>query len=264
MPTKPTNRRSPHVPERVHIVPIGYEEDRVVLPLLEMKAERVILLANNPSQDKAAKFRERVVERLDASDIAHEVRTAAIFSLPETLALFVRILREFRAENLAINISAGSKIQGLAGCLAAMLVRTEGIPVTVYYVEPKRYREDPPRTPLSFGIEQIVEIAAITLPTPPLEIKMAMQVLARKPCSKLDLAVLLAEKGCLDKSKLNEAGKPKDERARVSLQSAIDQRVVQPLVTSGHATAQRKGRHVIVTLTESGKQVSSLLTAGMD
>lgn len=263
MPTKAGKRRLPHVAQRVHIVPMGFEEDRVVLPAIELRAERLILLANDSLRDKAGKFREVVIRRLDEASIAHEIRRAPIFSLEETLDLFVTLMRENRTESLFVNVAAGSKIQALAGCLAAMIVRTEGIPVSVYYVEPKRYKDHPPKTPLSFGLEQIVEIPPLTLPTPPSVVKQAMQLLIDRPFSKLELALALVKRGELDASKVDGKGSPLNERARVSLQSAVDQKAVQPLLSMGFATAQKRGKHVIVAITESGRQAASLLTAGM-
>ena len=42
---------------RIHIAPVGYEIDRVVLPAKKMRADKVFLLVHeNPSDDKATKF----------------------------------------------------------------------------------------------------------------------------------------------------------------------------------------------------------------
>ncbi len=39
---------------RVHIAPVGYEIDRIVIPAKERKADKVWLLVHdNPSEDKA-------------------------------------------------------------------------------------------------------------------------------------------------------------------------------------------------------------------
>ena len=39
---------------RVHIAPVGYEEDRIVIPAVQKKADRVWLLVHsNPSEDRA-------------------------------------------------------------------------------------------------------------------------------------------------------------------------------------------------------------------
>jgi hypothetical protein len=264
MPTIDPKRQIPHVPSRIHVVPTGFEIERVVLPATALKAEKLILLANLPKGDRAAKFRTSVIEELERRGIDYEVVRAPIFDLGKTLDVVVRILRAHSRDNLSINISAGSKIQALAGCLASMILRAEGIEVTVYYAEPKRYRESPPKTPLSFGLRQIIEVAPIALPTPSEEVKLAMQLLTTKPHHKLELALALVSRGALDSSRVGQNGGPIDDKARVSLQAAVDQKVVQPLIRAGYATAQKKGRRSIVSLTEAGRRAASLLTAGMD
>lgn len=263
LPTMDTRQKVPYVPRRLHIVPVGFEEERVVLPATALKAERVILLANPPKEDKAGKFREAVKRGLEKRNIEVEVLRAQIFDLGQTLDVMVRVLRENSRDHLAINISAGSKIQALAGCLSAMILRAEGIEVTVYYAEPRRYRENPPKTPLSFGLKQVIEVAPISLPTPPEEVKLAMQLLTQKNYHKLELALALATRGQLDPSRVGNDGAPVDDKARVSLQTSVDQKVVQPLVRAGYARAQRDGKKVTVSLTESGRMAASLLTAGM-
>ena len=52
----------PDIPNlRVHIAPVGYEIDRIVLPAKRLRADRVILLVHeNPSEDKATKFYEKI------------------------------------------------------------------------------------------------------------------------------------------------------------------------------------------------------------
>ena len=257
------DKKVPYVPRRLHIVPVGFEVERVVLPAGALKAERVILLANPPKEDKAGKFREAVKLGLEERGIEVDVLRARIFDLGQTLDLMVRILRENSRDRLSINISAGSKIQALAGCLSAMILRAEGIEVTVYYAEPKRYRENPPRTPLSFGLKQVIEVPPITLPTPPEEVKLAMQLLTKRNYHKLELALALATRGHLNPSRVGNDGAPVDDKARVSLQIAVDQKIVQPLLRAGYARAQRDGKKVTVSPTESGRMATSLLTAGM-
>ena len=263
MPTEHPRAQPPYVPRRLHIVPTGYEVERVVLPAEALRAEQVILLANLPNEDRASKFRDGVVNELGRRGIAHEVVRAPIFDLGETLDVIVRLLRAHRRDHLSINISAGSKIQALAGCLAAMILRAEGIEVTVYYAEPRRYRENPPKTPLSFGLRQIIEVAPIALPTPPGEVKVAIQLLTDRTYHKLELALALVRRGELDASRVGNDGNPVDDRARVSLQAAVDLKVVQPLVRAGYATVQKQVRRSIVSLTEAGKRAASLLTAGI-
>ena len=174
----------------------------------------------------------------------------------------MRLFRRFKQEQLFINISAGSKIQAVAGLLAAMVVRAEGILVVVYYCEPEKYKDDPPTTPLSSGLRQLFDVPVLAFPAPPPVQKEAIAVLQNGPRSKRDLAMSLARTGFLDKSRLNKDGEPTDERARVSLQSSVDQRVIQPLLSQGYVKTERVGKRVKVSLTQVGLDAATLLVAG--
>lgn len=263
MPTIFRGEVSIHVPQRVHIVPMGFEHDRVVLPALRLKAERVVLLANLRPKDKAGDFRASVAQRLEEEGIPHELERAPIFDLAGTVDAIVRIFRRFKDEQLFINISAGSKIQAIAGLLAAMIVRVDGINVIVYYCEPQKYKDDEPTEPLSYGLRQLFDVPVLAFPTPPPSQKEAMVLLTEGSLSKRDLAVALARKGLLDNTKLNKDLVPKDERARVSLQSSVEQKVIQPLLLHGYVRTERVGKRIKVSLTEAGADAATLLTAGM-
>ena len=55
---------------RVHIAPVGYEIDRIVLPAKKMRADKVILLIHeNPGEDKATKFYAKISEQLKKLNI---------------------------------------------------------------------------------------------------------------------------------------------------------------------------------------------------
>ena len=46
---------------RVHIAPVGFEVDRIVIPANQMKAHKVWLLAHDiPSEDKGKPYLERI------------------------------------------------------------------------------------------------------------------------------------------------------------------------------------------------------------
>jgi len=50
---------------RVHIAPVGYEIDRIVLPAKEMKADKVwLLIHDKPNEDKALSFIDRIEKKL--------------------------------------------------------------------------------------------------------------------------------------------------------------------------------------------------------
>ena len=50
---------------RVHIAPLGFEIDRVVIPAIQMKADKVYLLRHdNYSEDMTGPYREKIIKKL--------------------------------------------------------------------------------------------------------------------------------------------------------------------------------------------------------
>jgi len=50
---------------RVHIAPVGFEVDRIVIPAKKMKADKVwLLIHDNASEDKAGPFLEKIKKQL--------------------------------------------------------------------------------------------------------------------------------------------------------------------------------------------------------
>ena len=59
--------------KRIHIAPVGFEVDRIVIPAIENKADKVYLLVhNNKTEDKAGPYIERVIRELRANKIDSE------------------------------------------------------------------------------------------------------------------------------------------------------------------------------------------------
>lgn len=259
MKTDITIRNIPKVPVRVHIAPVGYEEDRIVEAALKMRAEKVVLISNVASQDKAKNFFEAVRRRLKKESIEIVVRRTSFFNLEDSMRLFSDLIREFKEEQIFINISSGSKIQALAGFISAMSAKAHGITVTTYYVEPDYYTEDPPKDSLSHGFKNAFELPVFPLTTPSEEVQFAMNLLKLKPYSKLELAIELAKQGHFDKNLISfDKKKPIDDNARIRLQNQVEYKVIQPMLQSEYATTVRRGRSIIVKLTDFGEEATHL------
>ena len=53
---------------RVHIAPVGFEVDRIVLPAIEMKADKIwLLIHDNPSDDRATSFENEIKKQFKKS-----------------------------------------------------------------------------------------------------------------------------------------------------------------------------------------------------
>ena len=106
---------------RVHIAPVGYEEDRIVIPAVQKKADRVWLLVHsNPSEDRALQFTERITKKLENAKIQ-------VVSEPHDRTNFFQIIKCVKSiidrekkNTLYVNLASGSKIQSIAlmmGCM---------------------------------------------------------------------------------------------------------------------------------------------------
>ena len=61
------------IAERIHIAPVGFEVDRIVIPAVEMKADKVYLLVHdNKTEDKATLWINDVKKELKNAKIESE------------------------------------------------------------------------------------------------------------------------------------------------------------------------------------------------
>ena len=59
---------------RVHIAPVGFEVDRVVIPAKNMRADKVWLLVHdNPSEDKGKPYTEKIQSEFKKMNIKVEL-----------------------------------------------------------------------------------------------------------------------------------------------------------------------------------------------
>ena len=69
---------------RVHIAPVGFEIDRVVVPAAKMKADLVYLIADeNVATDKSTKFQSEIIKKLKRKKLKKQNLTIHCFILRE-------------------------------------------------------------------------------------------------------------------------------------------------------------------------------------
>lgn len=243
----------PFVPKKVHVAAVGFEVDRVAEPIVQMRGDLAILVANIETGDLASRFRQGVEKRLRDAGIPTEVERAPIFDLNETCETFLRVFRAHSEDRVYFNASSGSKVQVLSGYIATMIASAEGLDVEAYYAEPLRYAPTKGE-PLSRGFRRAFSLPRLTLRVPDSQLRAALEELENGPLSKFRLASRLARRGVLENARLDSSGRPGDSAARASLHGKVETRVVRPLVEWGFVTTPRVGRDVRVTLTDEGRQ----------
>ncbi|MBC7127983.1 MAG: hypothetical protein H5T32_07230 [Candidatus Methanosuratus sp.] len=240
-------------PERVHIAPVGFEIDRVVLPFLRMKGERIHLIVRQDSNEMGINCQERIVEDLEKAQKPYQIHRAEL-DLLKLIHICRKIIEgELNSGNhVFVNISSGGSIQGVA-CHFATLTFKKG--VSAYYAYPERYIEvvDPNRAQNSAGLSkiEIVPHYSIDLPTPE---ELRFLVLVGQSSDARKSALL---KKCLEKGLFSVEGKSKPY-GHVILES----RYIRPLEEKELLVVEGRGRNSRVLLTEKGK--NTLLLNGFE
>lgn len=133
--------------ELVHIIPIGYEIDRVVTPFQEIKAHRVHLISmddlskyDNPNEHALTSrqhgFDERnraVLESKGIEVVLHRIDMFDIIEVMKTISSLI-VSEKKKGNRVYVNMSACGKIACVGATLAAMIHN-----VRLYYVRASRY-----------------------------------------------------------------------------------------------------------------------------
>jgi hypothetical protein len=125
---------------RVHIAPVGFEVDRIVLPAIRKKADRVWIITDKPSHQEStgSPYAESIVKKLRASNIECRQASADRIDLFDILRALRTIIFHEKGNHILVNVSVGSKIQAIASMMACMMFK-EVATIKPYYVVPEKY-----------------------------------------------------------------------------------------------------------------------------
>jgi hypothetical protein len=229
-----------NVAERVHLMPVGYENDRIVLPAERLRADRVVLLEYEDETDHPS-YARRVRERLDDAGVDHETVYCDIFDLYDCIGTVAELATRFADHEVSVNLATGSKVTAIGGMIACMATGA-----TPYYVRAERYAAETDGD-VAEGVREITE-----LPTYPMESP------ERQHVSVMDY---LASEGEARKRDLIDFGREarlpfiadREAANRKSEYRLLDSHVLDPLEANGYVALEAVGRSTRVSLTESGR-----------
>ena len=125
---------------RVHVAPVGFEIDRIVLPAIKMRADRVWLIVHNePHADKGSRFVKLIQAKLKDARIDCLQAQADRIDLFDILRALRTIFFREKGNSILVNVSVGSKIQAIASMMACMMFKDIAMIIKPYYVVPERY-----------------------------------------------------------------------------------------------------------------------------
>ncbi|MBS7615467.1 hypothetical protein KEJ18_07060 [Candidatus Bathyarchaeota archaeon] len=229
--------------------------DRIVLPLIRLKADKIWLITEkNPEVDSAKPYLDKVKDELDKHKIQYVVEKCGIRDMFDILKTYRRIIEEEHKHQIFINVSTGTKIEAIAGMMACMMFKKDQRHISPYYVEPEDYNVKPTQgQPLSVGCKEI-------FPLPDYKIE--------KPDERLiHTLVIISEKGKISKKELiqdciNEnliSVKSDARNPEVAKYSALNKNLINPLLSWRFIEVMGVGRRSRIKITEEGQNVLKFL-----
>lgn len=228
------------VPERVHVMPVGYEFDRVVEAAKRLQADRVVLLAYADDTDHPSYVAE-IAAALEDAGIDWEKTTCDIFDFYDSIGTIAEAVTRYADHAVSVNLASGSKVTAIGGMIACMA--TDATP---YYVRAERYA-DQSEGSVAEGVRAIHR-----LPTYPMDIPSAETI-----------AVLqhVVEAGPVTKKELIELGEREglpfvadyDSEELKGKYRRLDAHVLDSLSDRGCVTVEAVGRRKQIDATETGE-----------
>ena len=258
---------------RVHIAPLGFEIDRIVMPAKKLKADEVWLLVHsNRSEDKAESFEAEIKEHLEKSGIRVTSEYADRKNLFGMLKAVKKIITAGaqRGDDMYVNVSSGSKIQSIA-CMMACMMWKDMANLTPYYAEPQEYfassgqqqqqqnngaKKHMMPEQISSGLKEITVLPTYKIQIPRQELTQALAIVSNaenERIKKSEMAEKAEDAGIITVNSREE----NRESARFA---SLAKNIVEPLTDEwGFLQTEKVGRTRWVSLTPEGKNAAEFL-----
>jgi len=237
---------------RVHVAPVGYEIDRVVISAKQEKADKVWLLVHdNPSADKALPYVEKIKSELKKLKIKTEIARADRLNLFQILRAVREIVEEEKDNDIYVNVASGSKIQAIACMMACMIFNDRGN-VYPFYAEAEKWSGFEGKQQ-SYGVKDVHALPTYKIQTPRKNLVSALKIIkdAGGKIGKKQLAILAEE------NKLIEINAENAKQARFA---SLDANIIRPLETKWKFIEVEKiGNTRYVKITKEGLNATEFL-----
>ncbi|GEM_PF-453833 len=236
------------VTDRVHVLALGWEVARVVEPLYELKADKVVcILPENTAF--LTDFEHEMLADLEAMDrLEVEFREADPFDLDSTLQAFTQAVKDHEGDDVFINVSTGTNVAAIAGMMAAQTSEATPFYVEPFETEGERATEEvtTPEKPLFETAGSISELPVFELQGPsPEQLQILGFLYGKDGVTKKEL-IRYAEDEALPFIADTEA---KTDEGRYRL---LESHIITPLTENGYVSVKKAGRKKEVHLEERG------------
>ena len=226
------------VPDRIQVMPVGHEVNRVTEAAEKFKPDRVILITHNNNDATADRCLSEIIEEFEKHEVDYVVRDCDIFDLYSSLGEIAGAIYEHQNDDVYVNTATGSKITAIAGMIASMVTDS-----TAYYVKAD-YESSPP------GAVSFEELPRYPIDHPEISQIATMEYIRRmedytdESPTKGEL-IQFAEANDLGFMDRNVSGKGKYR--------LLDTNIIEPLKDEEYIKTVKDGRNTLIRLTEDGR-----------
>jgi hypothetical protein len=233
---------------RTQIVPLGYEYNRVLKPIYEFKADKVVLLRQPEEKDFEAEFQRDLVQELEDNErIELEICYCDLFDINNAIEAFVNAIASCESDEILVNVSTGSKITAIAGMIACQSTAAKP-----FYVSAQFRNEDgeleAPETPQVESIGEISELPVFNIQGPNPDQLVILQYLRQNDGATKKELIEHAREQELD---FIANSKSKSEEGLYQL---LGTNVISPLSEKKYVRVVKEGRKKRVYLEEHGQE----------
>ena len=240
---------------RVHIAPVGFEIDRVVIPAIKMKADKVYLLRHNDySEDKSGPYLDKIVKKLEKVNIKTKTIGVNRYRLFGIIKVVKEIIQNECDNDVYLNVASGSKIHAV-GCMMACMIFDDRSNIHPYYAQAKEYPQYKGNEQQTIGVEEIHKLPTYQIRTPSPKLLSALALVkAKGRVTKKEFA-----KEATDMNLISVGAK--DENYDQARFASLDKNIIQPLENEwGFIEVEKIGRNRWIKLTKEGEHASEFLS----
>ena len=239
---------------RIHIAPVGFEIDRIVIPAKNLKADKVWLMVHeNPSEDKAGPYVKKIQDLLKKEKIKVVIEYHNRLDLFKIIRSIKGIVEKEKGNDIYVNLASGSKIQAIASMMACMMFN-EKKEIKPFYAEAERYPGFEGKQ-MSYGVKNLMEIPTYKIHTPKPELIQALKIMKEQKgkIRKKEMAELAEENNLI-------AVNAREENFSQARYASLDKNIIQPLEEEWKFIKVEKiGRNRWISMTEEGVNASEFL-----
>jgi len=233
---------------RVHVAPFGVERDRIVRPLAEYSADKVVLIDYLSQPVPARPDLSELTDDLEENDIDHECRDETITDIFDALAVVGGAIIDHADDEVFVNLATGSKPVAIGAMIACM---TTG--ARPYYVQAAQYGSH--QGPVPAGVRSIDAVPPYPIDRPADQHLRVMEYIVTSDRTTPDgepyrIKRELIEFGEREALPFMAEYTGDSEKGKFR---RLDAHVVSPLVDQGFVRVEEVGTQRRVFVTEDGR-----------